>query len=371
MQVPFLSLKDITAKYADEIHEVALRVIDGGWYLQGKENELFEQHYAEYIGSQYSIGCANGLDALIWIYRAYIELGLMQPGDEVIVPANTYIASILAITENGLKPVLVEPNPETLEIDDSLIEAAITPRTKSILIVHLYGRCAMTEKISEICKKYNLKLVEDNAQAHGCRFNGKRTGSLGDAAGHSFYPGKNLGALGDAGAVTTNDEELAKAIRALANYGSQKKYVFKYTGRNSRLDEIQAAVLDVKLRHLDEDNHLRQQVAAYYYEHINNPLIALPKRIPDENNVYHLFPVLCKKRDELQEYLKQNGIQTLIHYPIPPHQQECYAQESWNIPQLSLSITEQIHNQELSLPMGQCMTQKQAEIVVKIVNEFK
>ena len=371
MQVPFLSLKDITAKYADEIHEAVLRVIDSGWYLQGKENEAFERHYAEYIGTKYCIGCANGLDALIWIYRAYIELGIMQPSDEVIMPANTYIASILAITENGLKPVLVEPNPETLEIDDSLIEAAITPRTKSILIVHLYGRCAMTEKIAEMCKKYNLRLVEDNAQAQGCLWNGKRTGSIGDAAGHSFYPGKNLGALGDAGAVTTNDSELAAAIRALANYGSQRKYVFKYTGRNSRLDEIQAAILDVKLRQLDEDNHLRQQVAAHYYEHINNSLICLPKRIPDENNVYHLFPVLCERRDELQEYLKQNGIQTLIHYPIPPHKQECYAQECWNMPQLSLPITEQIHNQEISLPMGQCMTEEQVEFVVKIVNEFK
>lgn len=357
--------------HGDEIREAARRVIDSGWYLQGKENELFEQHYAEYIGTKYCIGCANGLDALIWIFRAYIELGVMQPGDEVILPANTYIATHLGITENGLVPVCIEPNPRTLEIDDTLIEAAITPRTKAICIVHLYGRCAMTERIAELCKKYNLKLVEDNAQAHGCRFSGKRTGSLGDAAGHSFYPGKNLGALGDAGAVTTNDPELAAAIRALANYGSQRKYVFKYTGRNSRLDEIQAAILDVKLRHLDEDNRLRQQVAVYYYEHINNPLITLPKRIPNENNVYHLFPVLCKKRDELQEYLKQNGIQTLIHYPIPPHKQECYAHECWNIPQLSLPITEQIHNQEISLPMGQCMTQEQTEFVVKIVNEFK
>ena len=371
MHVPFLSLKDITAKYADEIHEVVLRVVDSGWYLQGKENEAFERHYAEYIGTKYCIGCANGLDALIWIWRAYIELGVMQPGDEVILPANTYIATHLGITENGLVPVCVEPNPKTLEIDDSLIEAAITPRTKAICIVHLYGRCACTQKIVDICKRHGLKLVEDNAQAHGCRFNGKRTGSLGDAAGHSFYPGKNLGALGDAGAITTNDEELAKAIRALANYGSQKKYVFKYTGRNSRLDEIHAAILDVKLRHLDEDNHLRQQVAAYFYEHINNPLITLPKRIPDENNVYHLFQILCEKRDELQEYLKQNGIQTLIHYPIPPHKQECYAQECWNTPQLSLPITEQIHNQELSLPMGQCMTDDQVEYVVKIINEFK
>lgn len=371
MNVPFLSLKDITAKYADEIREAALRVINSGWYLQGKENELFEQHYADYIGTKYCIGCANGLDALIWIWRAYIELGVMQPGDEVILPANTYIATHLGITENGLVPVCVEPDPRTLEIDDSLIEAAITPRTKAICIVHLYGRCAMTDKIADICKRHGLKLVEDNAQAHGCRFNGKRTGSIGDAAGHSFYPGKNLGALGDAGAVTTDDPDLAAAIRALANYGSQRKYVFKYTGRNSRLDEIQAAILDVKLRHLDEDNHLRQQVAAYYYEHINNPLISLPKQIPDENNVYHLFPVLCEKRDDLQEYLKQNGVQTLIHYPIPPHQQECYAHECWNIPQLSLPITERIHNQELSLPMGQCMTQEQVEYVVKCINEFK
>ena len=227
MKVPFLSLHDVTAKYKDEIHEAALRVIDSGWYLQGKENEVFERNYADYIGTKYCIGCANGLDALIWIYRAYIELGVMQPGDEVIVPANTYIASILAITENGLTPVLIEPNPDTLEIDDSKIEAAITSRTKSILLVHLYGRLAMTEKIVDLCKKYDLKLVEDNAQAHGCKYNGKRTGSIGDAAGHSFYPGKNLGALGDGGAVTTNDENLAKAIRALANYGSQKKYVFK------------------------------------------------------------------------------------------------------------------------------------------------
>lgn len=372
MIVPFLSLKDITAKYTDEIHETALRVIDGGWYLQGKENELFEQHYADYIGSKYCIGCANGLDALIWIYRAYIELGIMQPGDEVIVPANTYIASILAITENGLKLVLVEPNLETLEMDDTKIEAAITPRTKSILIVHLYGRCAMTDKIAELCKKHNLRLVEDNAQAHGCMWKGKRTGSIGDAAGHSFYPGKNLGALGDAGAVTTNDEELAKAIRALANYGSQRKYVFKYTGRNSRLDEIQAAILDVKLRHLDEDVALRQQVADYYYDHISNPLITLPKRLPHEENVYHLFPILVAdgKRDALHDYLEQTGIGTVIHYPIAPHKQECYAKEAWNIPQLSLPITERLADEELSIPMSPCMTQEQIEYVVKCVNEF-
>lgn len=372
MNVPFLSLKDVTDKYAEEIHEAISRVVDSGWYLQGKENEAFEQHYADYIGTKYCVGCANGLDALIWILRAYIELGVMVPGDEVIVPANTYIATILAITENGLKPVLIEPRKETLEIDDSLTEQHITERTKAICIVHLYGRCAMTERIAELCKKYNLKLIEDNAQAHGCLWNGIRTGSIGDAAGHSFYPGKNLGALGDAGAVTTNDKELAAAIRALANYGSQKKYVFKYTGRNSRLDELQAAVLDIKLKHLDEDNRLRQQVAAYYYGHISNPLVRLPVHMPDENNVYHLFPILVNggKRDELQEYLKQNGIQTLIHYPIPPHQQECYANGEWNMPRLVLPVTELLHNQELSLPISQCLHQEQMEYVVSVINSF-
>ena len=388
MNVPFLSLKDVTNMHGEEIREAARRVIDSGWYLQGKENEAFEQHYAEYIGTKYCIGCANGLDALIWIWRAYIELGVMQPGDEVILPANTYIASHLGITENGLVPVCVEPDPHTLEIDDSLIEAAITPRTKAICIVHLYGRCAMTERIAELCKKYNLKLIEDNAQAHGCRFNGKRTGSLGDAAGHSFYPGKNLGALGDAGAVTTNDPELAAAIRALANYGSQKKYVFKYTGRNSRLDEIQAAILDVKLKYLDEDIAKRQQVAAYYYDHISNPLIELPTRLPDENNVYHLFPIVVKElgneriselRDRLHDYLESCGIGTVIHYPIAPHKQECYQHAAWNHSSLQggdggrlvLPITEMLADCELSLPMSPCMTQEQVEYVVDTINAFK
>lgn len=373
IEVPFLSLKDVTNMHGEEIREAARRVIDSGWYLQGKENELFEQHYAEYIGTKYCIGCANGLDALIWIWRAYIELGVMQPGDEVILPAHTYIATHLGITENGLVPVCVEPNPRTLEIDDSLIEAAITPRTKAICIVHLYGRCAYTQKILDLCEKYNLKLVEDNAQAHGCRFNGKRTGSIGDAAGHSFYPGKNLGALGDAGAVTTNDPELAAAVRALANYGSQRKYVFKYAGRNSRLDEIQAAILDVKLKYLDEDIAKRQEVAAYYYDHISNPLVGLPERLPDENNVYHLFPILVKesKRDVLHDYLAENGIGTVIHYPIAPHKQECYAKEAWNIPQLSLPITEMIAACELSLPISPCMTKEQMAWVVECINKFE
>lgn len=364
--IKFLDLQKVTEKYSTEIHEAVSRVVDSGWYLQGKENELFEKNFANYIGTDYCVGVGNGLDALIWIYRAYIELGVMQPGDEVIVPANTFIASILAITENGLKPVFVEPRLDTLEIDDEQIELAITKRTKSVLIVHLYGRCAYTERIGALCQKYNLKLVEDNAQAHGCCFGGRKTGSLGDAAGHSFYPGKNIGAFGDAGAVTTNDKELSDTIRALANYGSTRKYVFKYVGRNSRLDEIQAAVLNVKLGHLDEDNAHRQMIANYYYDHILNPLIKLPQRLPNANNVYHVFPILCEKRDELQAFLMEHGVQTLIHYPIPPHKQECY--KKWN--HLSLPITEQIHQQELSLPISPVMEIEEAEELVRIINMF-
>ena len=372
-QIPFLSLKDVTALHGAEINEAVSRVVNGGWYLQGKENEQFEKHYSAFIGSKYTIGCANGLDALIWIFRAYMEMGVMQPGDEVIVPANTYIATILAITENGLKPVLCEPKPNTLEIDDDLIEGLITPRTKAIAIVHLYGRIAYTEKIGDLCKKYNLKLIEDNAQAHGCKHtDGRVTGSIGDAAGHSFYPGKNLGALGDGGAVTTNDPELAAAVRALANYGSQKKYVFKYTGRNSRLDEIQAAVLDVKLKYLVADNQHRKEVAHYYYEHIKNPLITLPDLLPDEQNAYHLFPILVGegKRNALHDYLEQNGVGTVCHYPIAPHRQECYAQAEWNRPQLSLPITERLADEELSLPIGPAITMEDVAEVVRLINAF-
>ena len=372
-QIPFLLLKDVTALHGAEINEAVSRVVNGGWYLQGKENEQFEKHYSAFIGSKYTIGCANGLDALIWIFRAYIEMGVMQPGDEVIVPANTYIATILAITENGLKPVLCEPKPNTLEIDDDLIEGLITPRTKAIAIVHLYGRIAYTGKIGDLCKKYNLKLIEDNAQAHGCKHtDGRVTGSIGDAAGHSFYPGKNLGALGDGGAVTTDDPELAAAVRALANYGSQKKYVFKYTGRNSRLDEIQAAVLDVKLKYLVEDNQHRKEVAHYYYEHIKNPLITLPDLLPDEQNAYHLFPILVGegKRNALHDYLEQNGVGTVCHYPIAPHHQECYAQAEWNIPQLSLPITERLADEELSLPIGPSITMEDVAEVVQLINAF-
>lgn len=366
--IPFLSLKDVTAKYANEIHEAVRRVVDSGYYLQGPENERFEANFARFIGSRHCIGCANGLDALIWIFRAYIEMGVMKPGDEVIVPANTYIATILAITENGLVPVLVEPKINTLQIDDEQIESRITERTKAICIVHLYGRCAYTEKIGELCKKYGLKLVEDNAQAHGCLYkDGRVTGSIGDAAGHSFYPGKNLGAFGDGGAVTTDDNELAETVRTLANYGSQKKYIFKYCGRNSRLDEIQAAILDVKLSHLPEDNAHRKMIAQYYINNISHPSVTLPDTMPAESNAFHLFPILVEGRDELQKYLTDNGVQTLIHYPVPPHKQECYAE--WN--GLTLPITEQIADQELSLPIGPVITLEEARVVVEKINSWK
>ena len=363
--IKFLDLQKVTSKYADEIHNAVNRVVDSGWYLQGKENEKFEENYSHYIGVKHTIGCANGLDALIWILRAYVERGVMKPGDEVIVPANTYIASILAITENGLKPVLVEPKLETYQIDDERIEAAITERTRGILIVHLYGQCAYTEKIGELCKKYNLKLIEDNAQAHGCLFHGQRTGSIGDAAGHSFYPGKNLGALGDAGAVTTNDSELAETVRALANYGSTQKYVFKYTGRNSRLDEIQAAVLNVKLKYLDIA--LRRKVAGYYIQHIKNSRIVLPVIKNWQSHVFHLFPVRCKEREELQKYLNDQKIQTIIHYPIPPHKQACY--KAWN--EQCFPVTEQIHQEELSLPISPVMTEEEVKTVVEVLNQWK
>lgn len=372
--IPFLSLKDVTALHGAEINEAVSRVVNGGWYLQGAENEKFEKDFSVFIGAKHCVGCANGLDALIWIFRAYIEMGVMQPGDEVIVPANTYIATILAITENGLVPVLVEPKPNTLEIDDDLIESHITSNTKAIAIVHLYGRIAYTNKIGELCKKYNLKLVEDCAQSHGCKFeDGRMTGNLGDAAGFSFYPGKNLGALGDGGAMVTNDEELAKAVRALANYGSQKKYVFKYAGRNSRLDEVQAAVLDVKLKYLVEDNAHRKEVAHYYHEHINNPLITLPDLLPDEQNAYHLFPIVVSdgKRDALHDYLAENGVGTVCHYPIAPHKQECYSKETWNVPQLSLPITERLADEELSIPIGPTISMDEVKEVVKLINSFK
>jgi len=359
-------LQKITMAHVDAYKDAVNRVIESGWFLQGKENQQFEADYAKYIGTDHCVAVANGLDALYLLMRGYKELGVMHDGDEIIVPANTYIATIIAITRNNLVPVLVEPTWDNLEIDIDKVEEAITPRTKGVMIVHLYGRVAYNDSLGTICKEHGLKLMEDCAQSHGCAWKGVKTGALGDAAAHSFYPGKNLGAFGDAGAVTTNDAALVEVIRALANYGSQKKYVFKYIGINSRMSEIDAAVLDVKLRYLDEDNKRRQELADYYYASITNPLIQLPQRIADENNVYHQFPIFCERRDELQTFLAEHGIQTLIHYPIPPHQQECYRE--WN--DRSYPITEKIHQQELSIPMNQVITEEEAQEVAKWLNTF-
>ena len=364
--VKLLDLQAITMMHGEEYEAAAKRVIESGWFLQGKENQTFEKDYAQYIGTSHCVAVANGLDALKLILRGYKELGVMNDGDEIIVPANTYIATILAITDNRLVPVLVEPTWENLELDIDKVEAAITPKTKGVRTVHLYGRIAFNDKLKKICQTHGLKLMEDCAQSHGCTWNGIKTGALGDAAAHSFYPGKNLGAFGDAGAVTTNDRELAETIRALANYGSQKKYVFKYVGINSRMSELDAAVLDVKLKYLDEDNQRRQKLAAFYYEHISNPLITLPSRLKDENNVYHQFPIFCEYRDKLQEHLNTRGIQTLIHYPIPPHKQECY--KDWN--DRKYPITEKIHAQELSIPMNQVVSEEDACMVVDAINTF-
>jgi len=367
MQIKLLDLQAITMQHAEEYEAAARRVIESGWFLQGRENETFERDYARYIGTPHCVAVANGLDALKLVLRGYKELGVMQDGDEIIVPANTYIATILAITDNQLVPVLVEPTWENLELDISRVEEAITPRTKGVMTVHLYGRIAYNDALGDICRRHGLKLMEDCAQSHGCTYKGVKTGALGDAAAHSFYPGKNLGAFGDAGAVTTGDAELASVIRALANYGSQKKYVFRYVGINSRMSELDAAVLDVKLKYLDEDNQKRQQLAAYYYDNISNPLITLPSRLSDENNVYHQFPILCERRDELQQYLQEGGVQTLIHYPIPPHKQECYRE--WN--NRCYPITERIHQQELSIPMNQVVSREEAGTVVGLINNFR
>lgn len=364
--IKFLELKKITALHGEEIKQAVNDVIESGWYLHSDANSRFESHFAQYIGTRYCIGVGNGLDSLTLILRAYKELGVIAEGDEIIVPANTYIATILAITDNNLKPVLVEPRLDTFQIDDSLIEKAISPRTRAIMIVHLYGRCAYTERIGEFCRKYDLKLIEDNAQAHGCTYNGKRTGSLGDAAGHSFYPGKNLGALGDAGGVTTDDDQLADTIRALANYGSRKRYVFDMAGRNSRMDEIQAAVLDVKLKYLDEENSRRRSNALYYIKNISNPYVCVPSESYWRESVFHIFPLMTSQRDRLQSYLKENGVQTDIHYPIPPHLQRAYSQ--WGRP--SLPVTERIHREELSLPVSQVLTEEECKEVTRLINDF-
>ncbi|MFA9290043.1 MAG: DegT/DnrJ/EryC1/StrS family aminotransferase, partial [Solirubrobacteraceae bacterium] len=345
-----------------------LETYRSGWYLLGEKVKTFEKQLAEYCHAPHAIGVANGLDALRLIFKAYIELGFMQEGDEVIVPANTYIASVLAITDNKLVPILVEPNLETYNIDIESIESKVTPKTKAILLVHLYGSIVFDEKIIEISKKYNLKIIEDNAQTIGAIYQGKKSGSLGDAAGFSFYPGKNLGCLGDGGAVICNNEELANCIRALANYGSEKKYVNKYKGLNSRLDEIQAAVLSVKLKYLDEENSVRQSIAKKYLSEITNPQIILPThKLEQKSHVYHLFVIRTQKRDELQIYLTSNGIQTLIHYPIPPHKQQAYRGFS----EMDLPMTEKIHQEILSLPMSPVLNEEETNKIIHLINDFK
>ncbi|OQB59512.1 MAG: dTDP-3-amino-3,6-dideoxy-alpha-D-galactopyranose transaminase [Bacteroidetes bacterium ADurb.Bin145] len=369
--IKFLDLKKINDNYEAGISDAIARVLSSGWYLLGNEVKSFEQEYREFIGSRHCIGVANGLDALRLILRSYIELGQMSEGDEIIVPANTYIASVLAVSENRLVPVPVEPDISTLNIDPYRIEEKITERTRGIMIVHLYGRNAMHPEIERIKKKYNLKLIEDNAQAHGCIYDGKRTGSLGDAAGHSFYPGKNLGALGDAGAVTTDDDELADVVRTIANYGSKTKYQNLYKGLNSRLDEIQAAILRAKLPHLDNDNQHRRKIAQLYFDNIKNPDIILPSALcpppPALCHVWHLFVIRTQNRDRLQNYLNDNGIQTLIHYPLPPHKQNAYRE--WN--DRSYPVTEMIHREVISLPISQVMTDEEAEIVVLAINNYQ
>ncbi|MCU4173858.1 DegT/DnrJ/EryC1/StrS family aminotransferase [Carboxylicivirga sp. N1Y90] len=373
MDVKFLDIQKITNSFQPELSDAINRVVSKGWFLLGEETNKFEAEYAKFIGTNHCIGVGNGLDALRLILKAYIELGVMSQGDEIIVPANTYIASLLAITDNKLKPVLVEPDADTFNMDISQIEKLITPKTKGIMVVHLYGQTCWSEELELLANKYQLKVIEDNAQAVGAfeSSNIKRTGALGDASGHSFYPGKNLGALGDGGAVTTNDEQLSNMIRALANYGSTKKYVNDFMGLNSRLDEIQAAVLRVKLQRIDIDNQYRREVAERYANEIKLEGVQLPKldngAINNLQHVFHLFVVRYEKRDELQAYLSENGIQTLIHYPIPPHRQNAYKELSTNV----YPITEEIHNDVLSLPISQVMGDIDVDRVIRTVNEFK
>ncbi|MBR2386737.1 DegT/DnrJ/EryC1/StrS family aminotransferase [bacterium] len=360
--IKFLDLHKINERFRAEIDEKIKEVLDSGWYLLGKKDEEFEKNFAKYCEAKHCIGCANGLDALNLIIRAYG----FGAGDEIIVPANTYIASILAISENGCTPVLVEPDIETYNINPDLIEEKITDKTKAILVVHLYGQAVQMEKIWALAKKYNLKVIEDSAQAHGAYYQGKRVGNLGDASGFSFYPGKNLGCMGDGGAVTTNDDELAEKIRALRNYGSHVKYKNLFKGVNSRLDEIQAGILDVKLPHLDKDNSRRREIAKYYRENIKNEKLILPKVYDENAHVWHVFAIRTKNRDEFQKYLTENNIQTLIHYPTPPHKQEAY--KEWN--NLSYPITEEIHKTILSLPISPVMTDEEVKKVVEVINKY-
>ena len=399
--IKFLDLQKINAQYVSELKQAAAEVIDSGWYLLGERVKQFEAHLANYIGVKHAIGVANGLDALRLILRAYIEMGIMQEGDEVIVPSNTYIASILAITDNRLKPVLVEPDIHNYNLDISLIEQHITSRTRAIMVVHLYGQVCWNEELEAIAKKHKLKIIEDNAQAIGAIYTKRQTlntkqqttnykqltGSLGDAAGFSFYPGKNLGALGDSGAVTTNDDKLAEVVRAIANYGSKVKYQNQYQGLNSRLDEIQAAFLDVKLKYLDAENQRRREIAQYYLDNITNPEIILPTRLTNLSeaksreqsdsghkeltrnilgHVWHIFVIRTRNRDKLQKYLTENGIQSLIHYPIPPNKQIAYKECN----NLRFPVTEKIHEEVLSLPISPVMSDQEIEIVVEKLNKY-
>jgi dTDP-4-amino-4,6-dideoxygalactose transaminase len=371
--IKFLDLQKINAQYANELKQAASEVIDSGWFLMGEKLSNFERELAQYVGAAHAIGVANGLDALRLILNAYIELGVMSEGDEVIVPANTYIASLLAISDNNLTPILVEPNDKSFNLDLDVIEKHITPKTKAIMVVHLYGQVCWSDDLIALAKKHNLKIIEDNAQAIGAEWNGIKTGNLGDAAGFSFYPGKNLGALGDSGAVTTSDPVLAEQVRALGNYGSKKKYVNEYQGLNSRLDEIQAAFLSVKLKHIDRENQYRRQLASLYLNGISNTKMQLPvpnnDNLKHENNtehVWHLFVIRTSKRDELQNYLTANGIQTLIHYPIPPNKQLAYAAMN----HLDFPITNTIHNEVLSLPISPVATIEEVQSVIEVLNNF-
>ncbi|MDR3338555.1 MAG: DegT/DnrJ/EryC1/StrS family aminotransferase, partial [Candidatus Symbiothrix sp.] len=370
--IKFLDLQKINAQYAIELKRVAAEVIDSGWFLQGDRVKTFEQELSAYLGVSQVVACGNGLDALRLILKAYLEMGLMQEGDEVIVPANTFIASVLAITDNRLKPVFVEPDIRTYNLSIPDIEAHIAAKTKAILVVHLYGRTCWSEELETLAAKYRLKIIEDNAQAIGAFYHGKglrkRTGSLGDAAGNSFYPGKNLGALGDSGAVSTNDAELATLVRALANYGSRKKYIFDYQGLNSRMDEIQAAFLSIKLKYLDNENEIRKKIADCYVKKIKNEKIILPL-LPENKDahVHHLFVIRTKNRDELQAYLESNGIQTLIHYPVPPHKQAAY--KGWN--ERCFPVTEAIHDEVLSLPISPVMEESEIENLIKLLNQYE
>lgn len=360
--IKFLDLEKINNRYRKEIDSRIKNILDKGWYLQGEENENFTKNFANFCGTKFALGVANGLDALNLIIKAY---GFGN-GDEIIVPANTYIATILAISENGCIPILVEPDIKTYNINPDSIEEKITTKTKAIMVVHLYGQAVQMEKIWKIAKKYNLKIIEDSAQAHGAIYQENRTGNLGDASGFSFYPGKNLGCMGDGGAVTTNDEELFNKIKAIANYGSDRKYHHIYKGVNSRLDEIQATVLDIKLKHLDSDNNKRREISKYYRENIKNSKIILPETYDEKSHVWHIFAVRTQNRDEFQKYLTEKGIQTIIHYPTPPHKQGAY--KEWN--NLSFPITEEIHNTILSLPISPVMTDSEIEKVVEVVNEY-